>query len=107
MTEPTYEYIRGQGWVPCIYKMRQGQFGKWLVTAMERKPVLGELYFINVMADGLFDELTDEWWHRRLIRTDWDPAYDICKIDNSAYSTGLLKNNSYGWLTVYFELIND
>lgn len=43
--EPTYEYIKGQGWVPTTHEMFTGIIGKWHVTLIKRKPEIGEYYW--------------------------------------------------------------
>lgn len=43
--EPTYEYIKGQGWVPSTHETFTGIIGKWHVTLIKRKPEIGEYYW--------------------------------------------------------------
>lgn len=80
--EPTYEYIKGQGWVvapPC--ETVSGVIGKWHVVLMRRRPVKGEFFFTDGCSlEQTFENLKgyrafeneyvgDEF---PVARTDWD-----------------------------------
>lgn len=45
MTEPTYEYVKGTGWVPRTYETLTRVIGNWEVTLILRKPEAGEYFW--------------------------------------------------------------
>jgi len=45
--EPVYNYIKGQGWVPCVYKVEVHTVGPWIVTFSNRPPEPGEHWYAD------------------------------------------------------------
>ncbi len=85
--EPTYEYIKGTGWVPSLTKISSRVFGKWRMTIFDRKPEIGEPYFLYVTdIEAFFKEIEADTWFRN--------KFDMENVDNefSTWSTYEEKN---------------
>lgn len=66
--EPTYTYIKGQGWVPAIHEseiITDGAGKRWLMT--KRAPVLGELWDGTHEANRTMAQWIDKYRYSRVV----------------------------------------
>lgn len=87
MSEPIYEYIRGQGWQPMVHKTFSGVTtnGKWKVTLIRRVPEAGEHFFSDI-GDHNIDQIGQDLlgWVSPSSGGVWD------KGDTEKWNMGLL-----------------
>lgn len=79
MTEPVYEFIKGQGWVVNGFNARTEIIEGIKVTISERRPEDGERFLVYTGSiDNLFDILKTTGWRDIFIRNEHlgrTPAY--------------------------------
>lgn len=69
MTEPTYHYVKGQGWVPSTADFCVGTCGQWRITLIRRLPLKGEYFFTSYSPlietmKALIEGDDDDYWPR-------------------------------------------
>lgn len=65
MTEPTYEYYKGKGWVPCSAEVFFARLGPYAVTAIKRFPEDGENFLVLQRDENpqhVLDDMTSDNW---------------------------------------------
>lgn len=86
-TEPVYEYIKGQGWVPTTAPQGPTAIIEgYRVTVVQRRPQMGEYFFnelTNTTPQDTLKNLTTQEYRFR--------GRDLDKLEMPKYYTG------YGW----------
>jgi len=92
VSEPTYEYIKGQGWVICNYPSHTFELKGVKVTLTNRKPVVGDKYWklyegsmyrLGDGGDGIpnFSKLEDYMRTHEYLLEKW-PEIDVWTLDD-------------------------
>lgn len=83
MSEPTYTYLRGTGWIPLTYEIVSRKIGNHLITVEARAPEPGEYYWTTSgdqgpewaldILEGDYDGMSDGPNHPGVLRVDGYP----------------------------------
>ncbi len=75
MTEPVYEYVKGEGWVIRTIVSASGTVGKQKVTIEKRFPEIGEYYTSyssETTPQDVLDSLQrDSWYNNHQVEGDF------------------------------------
>lgn len=69
MTEPTYEFVKGQGWVARTHEVHTFEAFGHVITLERRNPEIGEFYYMGKESfASIENQLRTPWWKSQFER---------------------------------------
>jgi hypothetical protein len=97
--EPTYEYVKGHGWVPTYTESASITSNGYRITLLKRLPNLGERGFSRLHPHGDLSEELKHYTRYNGAELGWP-----CNQTNYDYTRGRTDNWHY-WVTVGVERV--